>query len=316
MARPPYARLVLIGIALWIAMSIGLVLAFRAHYPPVAAEEARNVDLLLELTSVAAMFIFAVVLVMLGYSLVRNRQPRATQRYEAFAKRVGGAPATTVALEDGPPVYGNSAVEIVWTVVPAIIVIALTVAAYLVLTANDDNGGPGGFRTLGANEPYAAAAATGPLGQDGRPPLRVVAEGIQFAWQYQYPDLKNAQGQPLVTGVMYLPSDRDVKVITRSGITFDGKPVKYGTLHSFWVPAFRLKADAVPGSDNGFAVHPTRVGTYPVVCAELCGIGHSTMRSTVKVMESADFDRWAASQAAPPAPPTPAAAPTQGSPTP
>jgi cytochrome c oxidase subunit 2 len=63
-------------------------------------------------------------------------------------------------------------------------------------------------------------------------------------------------------------------------------------LHDFWVPAFRMKIDAVPGINTSIRVTPNRVGTYPVVCAELCGLGHSTMRQTAHVVNRQDFDAW------------------------
>ncbi len=64
-------------------------------------------------------------------------------------------------------------------------------------------------------------------------------------------------------------------------------------IHSFWVPQFRLKTDAVPGITTQIRVTPDKVGTYQVVCTELCGLGHATMRQTVRVVEQAEFDAWA-----------------------
>jgi cytochrome c oxidase subunit II len=63
-------------------------------------------------------------------------------------------------------------------------------------------------------------------------------------------------------------------------------------LHSFWVPEFRLKKDAVPGLTTTIRVRPSREGVYSVVCAELCGLGHPTMRARVVVEDQAAFDRW------------------------
>ena len=62
-------------------------------------------------------------------------------------------------------------------------------------------------------------------------------------------------------------------------------------LHDFWVPAFRMKKDAVPGINVTYGVTPNRIGSYPIVCAELCGIGHATMRATVVVEDQADLRR-------------------------
>ena len=85
---------------------------------------------------------------------------------------------------------------------------------------------------------------------------------------------------------LHLPIDRPVKVLLRS------KDV----LHDFYVPEFRAKMDAVPGMITYMWFTPTRVGTYEVLCAELCGIGHHTMRGTVVVDTREDYDAWLKSQ--------------------
>jgi cytochrome c oxidase subunit 2 len=79
-----------------------------------------------------------------------------------------------------------------------------------------------------------------------------------------------------------VPVDRQVN------FTVQSKDV----LHDFWVPAFRMKIDAVRGIDTHIRVTPDRIGRYPVVCAELCGIGHSVMRQTAHVVSAQDFDTW------------------------
>ncbi len=107
--------------------------------------------------------------------------------------------------------------------------------------------------------------------------LVVHVTGQQFAWSFEYPDQGKLQSNQLV-----LPKDRPVhfKINTKD------------VLHDFWVPEFRLKSDAVPGITTDVRVTPTRLGRYPVVCAELCGIGHSTMRQTVRVVPAEAFDAW------------------------
>ena len=69
-------------------------------------------------------------------------------------------------------------------------------------------------------------------------------------------------------------------------------------IHDFWVPEFRLKSDAVPGLTTKIRLTPDRLGRYQVVCAELCGLGHSTMRQLVRVVEPPAFDAWLADQKA------------------
>jgi cytochrome c oxidase subunit 2 len=114
--------------------------------------------------------------------------------------------------------------------------------------------------------------------------------GEQFAWTFEYPDsgVKRAGELHLVKGTPYLFKIRAKDV-----------------LHSFWVPEFRLKKDAVPGMTTKIRVEPTRDGTYSLVCAELCGLGHPTMRARVVVEDQGAFDRWIEQRrrAAPPVPP-------------
>ena len=92
--------------------------------------------------------------------------------------------------------------------------------------------------------------------------------------------------------MLYLAKDRPVRFKVKA----------LDVIHDFWVPAFRMKIDAVPGHHDRYRITPSRLGTYPVVCAELCGLGHSVMRSTTKVVTPAEFDAWMAKQKAPAAP--------------
>jgi cytochrome c oxidase subunit 2 len=105
----------------------------------------------------------------------------------------------------------------------------------------------------------------------------VKVTGRQFAWSFEYPDNGKVKSAQLV-----LPKDKPIlfKVNTDD------------VIHDFWVPQFRLKTDAVPGLTTNIRVTPNRLGRYDVVCAELCGIGHSTMRGAVRVVTPAAFDKW------------------------
>jgi cytochrome c oxidase subunit II len=67
-------------------------------------------------------------------------------------------------------------------------------------------------------------------------------------------------------------------------------------IHSFWVPEFGQKEDAVPGLVTNLVITPKRLGTFPVICTELCGLGHALMRSEAQVMTAAKFKQWAGSQ--------------------
>jgi len=109
--------------------------------------------------------------------------------------------------------------------------------------------------------------------------LVVNVTGQQFSWRFNYPNDGKVRVNELV-----LPQGRQV----------DFRVQTDDVIHDFWVPEFRLKTDAVPGLTTHIRTTPTRIGTYPVVCAELCGIGHSTMRQRVRVVPEGEFDNWIA----------------------
>jgi cytochrome c oxidase subunit 2 len=111
----------------------------------------------------------------------------------------------------------------------------------------------------------------------GANPLRVNVTAQQFFWSYSYPGYGNKQSD-----ILRLPVNRSVV------LRMTAKDV----LHSFWVPEFRQKQDAVPGLHPTLHITPNRVGTYPVICTELCGVGHALMRSRVIVMKPAAFELW------------------------
>ena len=104
--------------------------------------------------------------------------------------------------------------------------------------------------------------------------------GQQFTWTFQYPSEK------LDAKELVLPVNRPVEFRIHT------KDV----IHSFWVPQFRLKSDAVPGLTTKIRVTPNREGNFEVVCTELCGIGHSTMRQFARVVPASEFQSWVSSQ--------------------
>ena len=112
----------------------------------------------------------------------------------------------------------------------------------------------------------------------GADPLRIEVTAQQFFWSYRYPEYGNKE-----SSVLRLPVDRSVV------LRMTAKDV----IHSFWVPEFAQKQDVVPGIHPTLHITPTRVGTYPVICTELCGLGHALMRSRAIVMQPAAFEKWA-----------------------
>lgn len=233
---------------------------------------------------------------------------------------------------DGPPVFGNVPLEALWTLIPAIIVLGISVYSFEVY--ND----MGGFNPHDVHEPPiaqttkmpgSAIAATlsdtppstapnlnqekseaarqdpatasvrnddqvpqqrnapgvgivaptiGPTpDKEGKPPaLAVNVTAMQFAWIFTYPDTG------VVSSEMHIPVGREVMVnMTANDV-----------IHAFWVPEFRLKQDAIPGMQSEIRFTPRTMGTYSLICAELCGPYHGAMNTKVIVETTDTFNQW------------------------
>jgi cytochrome c oxidase subunit 2 len=132
------------------------------------------------------------------------------------------------------------------------------------------------FSYLGA---WTLGIVTGPKSDE----LVVEVTASQFSWRFDYPDLDISSIE------LNLPRNRPILF----------KITSTDVIHSFWVPEFRVKQDAVPGLVRPLRVTPTQVGQYKVRCAELCGTGHANMRAVVNVMTPADFESWVTGESAP-----------------
>jgi cytochrome c oxidase subunit II len=114
----------------------------------------------------------------------------------------------------------------------------------------------------------------------GPNPIRIAVTAQQFAWRFEYP------GEEKVTsGQLVLPVGEAAKLTLRS----------LDVIHAFWVPEFGQKSDAVPGIETTLVITPTRKGEYSIVCTELCGLGHATMRGPVRVVDRAEYEEFLAS---------------------
>ena len=117
----------------------------------------------------------------------------------------------------------------------------------------------------------------------GYMPVNVYSQ--QYAWSFTYPG-----PDKFSRGVLHVPVDRQV-VFSMHALD---------VIHSFWVPEWRIKKDNVPGITTQAVVTPDRIGTYQLICTELCGFGHSTMRATVVVESAQDFRKWLSTLPKPP----------------
>jgi cytochrome c oxidase subunit 2 len=219
-----------------IASVLGIALALVIDWFPVrASADGKAIDTLWDVLLICSVPVFVLVQTIVLYCVWK------------FRMRPGEE------LMDGPPLHGNTRLEVIWTAIPAILLVSLCSYAYIVL-----------------HDVEKAAAGQA---------LRVRVVGEQFAWTFNYP---GQGGKEIASPDLYLPLGQPVDFVIQS------KDV----IHDFWVPAFREKIDAVPGIDTKYQVTPTRVGDYSVVCAELCGLGHATMRNTAHVVPKPEFDRW------------------------
>jgi cytochrome c oxidase subunit 2 len=244
MSRRPIVITVIAGV---LATAIGIFLSYVIHWFPVAAStQAKNTDRLYHVLVIASIPIFVIVVATILYSVWQFRMKPGEE------------------LKDGPPIHGNTRLEILWTAIPSVLVIALVSYSFVVLHENEEK----------------------PPGRE----IQVAVTGQQFFWSYKYPTSVTG-GAPLRSYQLYLPKGESVYFDMHS------KDV----IHAFYIPAFRLQEDVVPGITTHYRVTPTRLGTYPVVCNLLCGVGHSLMRSTVHVVTPARFQAWIQSQAKAPA---------------
>lgn len=162
--------------------------------------------------------------------------------------------------------HGSNKAEIIWTAIPAVTVVALG------LISNHY------WKQIKGRDSVPADAY----------PIGVHAK--QFEWQYTYPGPDGKLGTAddyTIRNQLHVPVNRNIVVILTSE----------DVIHSFFVPVFRLKQDAVPGLTIRAWFNATVPGEYELGCAELCGMGHYKMRTRVTVHTQADFDAWVKQQA-------------------
>ncbi len=198
------------------------------------SKEAHDIDLLTDVMIVLSSFVYSIVMVMLGYSIWKYRAKPGDE-------------------SDGEPIHGNTKLEIAWTLIPTVIVLAAAAYSWVIL------------EKIEAREPDR---------------LQVDVTAQQFAWKFEYPE------EGISSTELHVPVDRQVE--------FNMQAID--VIHSFWVPEWRMKKDLVPGLTTHITATPDKEGNFALVCTELCGIGHATMRSPVVVESQEEFDRWVSKQ--------------------
>jgi cytochrome c oxidase subunit 2 len=182
--------------------------------------------------------------------------------YSGLRFRMGGTPS-----EDGPPIRSNRSFVVSWIIVSTVLTIVVII-----------HPGITGLNEIRASENKPAD-------------ILVEVEGQRFIWTVTYPQYGVFSRKEMV-----LP----VGEHARFNVTVsENMPA---VLHSFWIPAFRIKIDAVPGITTRAAATPIKTGTFDedanfrIQCAEMCGIAHNSMRLPVRIVERSEFDSWLAEQ--------------------
>jgi cytochrome c oxidase subunit 2 len=190
--------------------------------------------------------VFLVVFTLLLYSVVKFRKRRHDDGQEP------------------PQVYGSNQVELAWTVIPILIVVALFMATARVIAGVQ-------------KDPRLDNA------------IEVVAIGHQFWWEYRYPGLGVVTANELHVPVSddNHPTPTFIKLLSAD------------TDHSFWVPRLAGKTDLIPNHPNSMWIDPHEAGVYLGQCAQYCGTQHAKMLLRVYVEPRVDFDRWIQQQRQP-----------------
>ena len=157
---------------------------------------------------------------------------------------------------EGPQIHGNTRLEIAWTVVPVLILVAIGSFVFYKLP---------GIRDI----PPATAAG-------GREDVSV--QGHQYYWEFTYPNGAVAVDR------MRVPVGRTMKLIVTAP--------EWDVIHSWWIPQLGGKIDAIPGKVNTTWFRAERAGVYPGQCAELCGILHARMTAEVEALPEAEYEHW------------------------
>ena len=236
-------------IAAGLAIILGglLIASFTpAIFPTQGSTQAQQVDTLFRFMLAIGGAIFLLVNGVLLYSVIRFRARKGDN-------------------SDGPPILGNTTLEFTWTVIPAVIVLILTIYSFQVWTS--------------IREPQANEQTVNVVGQ-------------RFAWSFNY-DIAQTQ---LPAGVTVDQLPDAVKAVYQSGKTLNfsspqlhtwvGQPVHVlldteDVNHAFWIPGMRIKQDLLAGRETDARFTPIQEGVYRIECAELCGSGHGNMAGTV-----------------------------------
>ena len=258
-------------VSLWYGQNHGLM-------PVAASEQAKQVDDIFNLMMTIATGLFFLIQGVLIFCAIKFRRKKDD-------------------YTDAAPIEGNVPLEILWTAVPTVIVFILAIYSFEIYNnmggldpmasmdhsshkmahhQHEPNLGDNTLVAMNPNQQVALGLGAEPGNQGNKPSVVVNAQGMQYAWIFNYPN------EGVYSGEMHVPVGQDVQV----------KIQALDVLHAFWLPEFRIKQDAIPGREVELNFTPTLVGEYPIICAELCGSYHGAMKAMLYVDTEEDYQQW------------------------
>ncbi len=235
----------------WIGFNINLL-------PQEASINAPIYDELFRILFIIGLILFIGMTLLVIYSLFKFRRKEGQ-------------------IGDGIALEGNLSLEILWTVIPSIVVLFVGLYSYNIYDRM------GGMKELNHNHEIVNtnsekiwAGISPKLDNQLGNNLSIEVSAMQFAFLFNYP-----KGN-FISGELHVPVDQEVSM------KMESKDV----IHAFWVPEFRIKQDIIPGQPTILNFTPTRIGKYPIICAELCGPYHGGMRASIIVEDSSDYEKW------------------------
>ena len=258
----------ILGLIVW-ALAVVIYVLFAVKmwwFPPPISAHGIAYDQQFTITLAVTGVIFFAAQAALGYTIMRFRANGKKAEYT----------------------HGNNKLEVVWTSAAAILFVGLVLMGTRIWAGvHFEEAPPNAIQVQVLAKQFAwAFRYPGPDGILGRTDIKFIndANGNPFGLD----DSDPAGKDDIVNATLKVPVGKPVLLLMRSR----------DVIHNFFVRELRMKQDIVPGMEIPFHFQADKIGTYEVPCSELCGLGHSQMRTTMEVMSEADFEKWKKDQEA------------------
>jgi cytochrome c oxidase subunit 2 len=252
----------------WI-LTIAICVCFAGKFwwfPPPISAHGEAYDQQFAITLIVTGVIFFIAQMALGYAVFRYRDRGGRAEYS----------------------HGNNKLEALWTSAAAVLFVGLVLMGTRIWAGvHFEQAPPDALEVQVLAKQFAwSFRYPGPDGKYGRTDIKFIndANGNPFGIDESDPAGKD----DIVNAALKVPVGRPIRLILLSR----------DVIHNFFVRELRMKQDIVPGMEIPFHFKADKVGTFEIPCSELCGLGHSQMRSTLQVMSEEEFEKWKKDQLA------------------